>query len=175
MHSADDYQQQLNALLPPGPVWEALRSDPLMQGLLLAWADELARVDASNDSLLDEADPRTTVQLLTEWEAFASLPSACSPANQTQAQRQAALAQRLTGATAITRPSVVQMAADLGVSIAIVEHSAHRYGDRYGRTYGGTDWQLTWDVVYAGPQNALLECAISTVAPAGYLLRFVLM
>lgn len=170
---AEAYQQQLDALLPPGIVWDALRSDALLQGVLLAWADELARVETSDESLLDEADPNTTDQLLAEWEAFASLPDSCSPGDQTLQQRRAALAIRLAGQAPVSRPDLIAAAAAMGITITITEYHASRYGEPYGGLYGGIDWQFTWEVAIPGPgPETLLECMVSRYAPAGFIVRF---
>jgi len=58
--------------------------------VLLACADELARVDSRAYDLLDEADPRTAVELLPEYERELELVAAPSVA-----ERQANVAARI--------------------------------------------------------------------------------
>mgnify|MGYP001809569769 CR=1 FL=1 len=74
----DDYLAQLVALLPTGP---AIPREPggVLLRLLEAPAAELARVDLRGAALLDEADPRATAELLTDWQRAFGLPDACSP------------------------------------------------------------------------------------------------
>ena len=74
----DDYLAQLVALLPTGP---AIPREPggVLLRLLEAPAAELARVDLRGAALLDEADPRATAELLTDWQHAFGLPDACSP------------------------------------------------------------------------------------------------
>ncbi|WP_241085114.1 putative phage tail protein [Candidatus Vondammii sp. HM_W22] len=48
------------------------------------------------ESLLNEANPRATYELLAEWEAFANLPDTCTGSTLTLQERRAVLVQRLT-------------------------------------------------------------------------------
>ena len=69
VRTQDDYAASLAALLPEGLAWSR---DPdskpmqLMQGWAGGWADVAI---AANALLVVEGDPRTTVQMLPEWEA----------------------------------------------------------------------------------------------------------
>lgn len=56
----------LSAFLPPGRVWRL--ADSVLSKLLLAFADELARVDGRANDLYEEADPRTADELIPEYE-----------------------------------------------------------------------------------------------------------
>jgi hypothetical protein len=56
----------LKGLLPQGKLWGLI--DDLVEALLLACADELVRIDERARALIDEADPRTTLELLPEYE-----------------------------------------------------------------------------------------------------------
>lgn len=74
--SALQYRQQLVALQPPG---QALPTAPdsLWIQLLQALADEYARVDGRVGQLLRESDPRTSFELLPDWERVTGLPDPC--------------------------------------------------------------------------------------------------
>ena len=65
-HDADAWRGQLERLLPSGPAW-AVPADGTMDNLLAALADEFARADGRITALLDEADPRTALELLGNW------------------------------------------------------------------------------------------------------------
>ncbi len=59
---ATDYTAQLQALLPPGPLWDALRQPGTTAAeLVAALAEELARLDARTEDLLAELDPRSAL------------------------------------------------------------------------------------------------------------------
>jgi hypothetical protein len=87
--AAAAYQRMLQALLPQGKLWPLVGTSTL-SSLLLASADELARVDARVDDLLREAVPATAVEMLPEYEAELELTAAA-----TTAERQANVVARL--------------------------------------------------------------------------------
>lgn len=64
--SAAAYARSMKALLPPGKLWHMVGG--VLEKLLVACAQELARVDQRALDLLEEADPRTTSELLAEYE-----------------------------------------------------------------------------------------------------------
>lgn len=68
--TADDYRTALQALLPRGAAWTRSPEAVLMR-VLAACAEEPERVDERADDLLDEADPRATLELLSDWERVA--------------------------------------------------------------------------------------------------------
>ena len=76
--TAIEIRDRLAGLLPPGPIW---RFDPAsrLALFLLGAGTELARVHNKIASLVDEMDPRTTDDLLTDWERVAGLPEHCDP------------------------------------------------------------------------------------------------
>lgn len=74
--AAAAYARMMTALLPPGRLWRTV--DGVLGRLLLACADELARLDARGDDLLDEADPRTADELLPEYERELDLEEAAT-------------------------------------------------------------------------------------------------
>lgn len=93
--TAAAYLAQLQALLPQGAAWPR-DADATLTQLLAALAEELARVDLRADDLLNEADPRTTYELLTDWERVAGLPDPCTPDDASIDERRMSLVQRLT-------------------------------------------------------------------------------
>ncbi len=92
---APDYQAQLQQLLPPGSAWTR---GPLswMTQLLGGLAPTYANVEARALNLLDEADPRTTLELLPDWERVAGLPDPCAGADQAIELRRQLLVAKLT-------------------------------------------------------------------------------
>ena len=71
-----DYLSQLLALQPPGA---ALPREPesVWVRLLAALADGFERVDARSNDLVRESDPRSCIELITDWERVCGLPGAC--------------------------------------------------------------------------------------------------
>lgn len=181
---AEGYTRLLQALLPTGSVWPR---DPeaTLTKLLAAWAAELARVDQRGDDLVDEADPRTAFEMLTDWERVCGLPGACHGTAEGLAQRRAAVANQLTFRGGQSRAFFLSLAAALGYQVGIEEFRPLRAGDLAGsRTYDD-EWAFVWRV--RGPEasaisvlragggagerlrtwgNALLECEIGRRSPA---------
>lgn len=78
-HTAQTYAIILWQLLPPGRLWRRI-ADALFYDILLANADELTRLDQRALDLIEEADPRTAVELLPEYERELDLESTGSTA-----------------------------------------------------------------------------------------------
>lgn len=92
--SADAYARQLRELLPPGAAFSP-EDDSEISATLQALAQELARVDARGVDLINESDPRTANETITDWERVLKLPDdrvTVIPA--TLAERQIAITQK---------------------------------------------------------------------------------
>lgn len=78
MGGINGYFLQLQALQPPG---SALPRDTesVWSRLLGALSDELERVENRSEALVRESDPRTTEEMLTDWERVCGLPDECDP------------------------------------------------------------------------------------------------
>lgn len=124
--SAIDYRDHLVHLQPHSDYFgmQAFPTDANSNWvqLLLAIAEELARIDASAGALLDEVDPRTTTQLLDDWERVLDLPDDCFPAAQTTQERRNAIIAKLNALGGTTITYFEQLAAAAGFSnISITE------------------------------------------------------
>lgn len=116
--SANDYLRQLQALLPSGPAWT--RGDAaVLTALLLSLAQEFGRVDARAADLARELDPRTTVELLPDWERALGLPDACTGPLTSLDERRAAVVVRLCGSSLPPRQYYTRLAALLGYTVTI--------------------------------------------------------
>jgi uncharacterized protein YmfQ (DUF2313 family) len=181
--TAAEYLAQLQALLPPGAAWRRDAGSALTE-FLAALAEELARIDQRVDALLDEADPRTTTELLTDWERVAGLPDACTGPLPTLAQRRAALVARLTSIGGQSRAYFIALAASLGYTVTITEYRPYHVNSHVNDPLNSELWTFVWQVnaalntvrrftVNAGVNeplaawgNELLECVIRRFAPA---------
>lgn len=149
------YAGQLRQLLPRGLAWEFGR-DSVFAQLLAGLAEELARVDARGLDMLEEADPRTALELLPDWERVAGLPDACTGRPDNAGERQAALQQKLTGLGGQSRQAFIELAARLGYVIWIEEHRPARVGARIGDCLNGPDFAFCW-TVHVRPFDGYLE------------------
>lgn len=182
--TAADYLNQLQALLPHGPAWPR-EPDALLTRMLSGFAEELARVDARLAVLVNEADPRGTYELLTDWERVAGLPDSClAGATQSTAERRSALVARLTTIGGQTPAYFVALAASLGYAVTVSEFRPYRVNSAVNDPIYGELWIFVWQVnsaldtvrrftvqgavddPLASWGNAILECAISRLKPA---------
>ncbi|MBD3728772.1 MAG: DUF2313 domain-containing protein [Sphingomonadales bacterium] len=149
------YANQLAQLLPRGAAWE-VAPDSLRARLLEALAEEFARIDGRGGALLDEADPRTTLELLPDWERVAGLPDSCTGAPDSVQERQVALREKLTGVAGQNAAAFIEAAARIGYVITIEEHRPARMGMRLGERLNGADWAYTW-TARISPFDSYLE------------------
>lgn len=184
--TADQYREQLKALLPPGRAFPRERGSTL-DNLLDAMAQELARLDARADRLTTEAVPSTTAELLTDWERVAGLPDSCSGLlSDTLQGRRADLVSKLISRGGQSPAYFIELAAALGYEVTIEEFRPFRAGwSRAGDALTNGDWVYTWRVrapevtvthFRAGQSaageplvrwgNEALECRIRQNAPA---------
>ena len=164
---AADYRDQLKALLPPGDAWTAEEGEPLNQ-LLLAFGDGMVAFDARLLELLEEADPRTTNELVGAWEAVVGLPDECIDISPFIAQRRAAIWQKLVGLGGQTPAYFLAVADRLGFDVTIQEFPTFHAGSYCGMPAYSADWKYVWHVtVHSAPTDPLvLACVFRNLAPA---------
>ena len=189
---ASDYLAQAQALLPPGPAWPR-SADAYITRLLLGLSSELERAEGRAAGLLEEADPRTSAELLIDWERVAGLPDGCvsdAGLNPSTEQRRAALLGRLTMQGAQSISYFEQLAASLGYTVTVSESHVFDVNDDVSELIYGIAWAHVWQVqsvlnqpVYffvtstvADPlgswSNVILECVLSRFKPAHTVLLF---
>jgi uncharacterized protein YmfQ (DUF2313 family) len=158
---------ELKKFSPRGQLWDFLRGG-FVERLLKALGDGLVATEADIDTLTTEADPRTTSQLLPDWEATCGLPDGCVPGGGSTAQRRNAVVGRLVATGGASRAYLIGLAAKFGYVITIDEPAPFTFrvtsplasGLVYSTCNGTCDDQLqTFGV-------AQLECLIERVKPA---------
>ena len=184
--TADDYRRQMQALMPRGMAW-ALAPLAWMTRLLAGLSEEFARIDARVRDLIGESDPRTTIEMLADWERTLALPDNCSNvlAPTLQGRRDDVLS-KLVGIGGQSRAYYIAVAARLGYAITIEEFVPFRVGrSRVGNRVYSQDWTWVWRV--NGPPvkitafrvgrsrmgerlrswgNSALECRLTQIKPA---------
>ncbi|MGE0487324.1 MAG: YmfQ family protein [Gammaproteobacteria bacterium] len=181
--TAAQYREQLAALLPLGAAWPR-EGDSVLGRVLLAVADELARLDARAWDLVDEADPRTTVELLPEWERAFGLPDPCVDQPDTYGERIDALVEKVTRIGGQSPGYFIAVAARLGYTITITEFDPFTFASTFDELLYGQDWQFAWQVnapeetvrwfeytsgfdePLADWGNEQLECVLTRLKPA---------
>ncbi|NBB51512.1 DUF2313 domain-containing protein [Rhizobium sp. CRIBSB] len=143
MRSVEAYTHQLQALLPGGPIWTR---DPAarLTAVLAALAAEFARLDQRAEQLTVELDPRTTYEMLTDWERVLGLPDGCTPVTGTISERRAAVIQKLTSLGGQTPAFFVALAAALGFEVVIHEFDPDVDDYSPGLDITGGKWRHAW-------------------------------
>lgn len=90
------YTVHLVKLLPQGMAWSDKATANIYK-LLEGMAGELAKSQMRFDKIIAEADPRTTLELLPEWEKHAGLPDECSKLGDNIQKRRENVILKLTG------------------------------------------------------------------------------
>lgn len=120
----DKHRNHLIRLMPLGKAWDAVK-DPgtLLFKLLEALALEYARVECSARRIIEEADVRTTSDLLEDWETFAR-PNTCGPIPIDPDARRASLHAKLTEQTNSSIPQMIEIAQNLGYTSVVITEFA---------------------------------------------------
>jgi uncharacterized protein YmfQ (DUF2313 family) len=185
------YGRMLQALLPGGPAW-AVEPGSVLSHVLLGVAEELARVTARGEALLEEADPRTALELLEDWERVLGLPDSCLLAiPDSLSERRVLVAQKARALGGQTPQFFIDLAATLGYAVTITEFRPLYAGFAAGDPCCGDAWAYAWQVniplagittfvagSFAGDRlrgwgSLDLECIIGRSAPAHTTVLFV--
>jgi uncharacterized protein YmfQ (DUF2313 family) len=128
-----EYAWGLSGLLPQGIAWPRW-AEALQQMVVYGLAGIFGYADGRADDLLvRESDPRTTIELLPDWERNWGLPDPCYDGPSTIGERQKALVQRMTLLGNQSRQFYIDQAAYIGYTIVISEYRPFMVGvDRCG-------------------------------------------
>ena len=184
MPSIEQYRDRLHSLIPPGRLWS---DDPtsILARLLGGFSAEFERLESRAGDLLLEADPRSTTDLLAQWEAVAGLPDPCHGLGITLEARRAELTAKITLQGSMSRQFYIDVAASLGfVVVSLDEFSPSNPGPG-GLGFSGTDWWFVWrlniddtggisyftctsgcDEPLATWGDDVIECVIDRIKPA---------
>jgi uncharacterized protein YmfQ (DUF2313 family) len=182
---AADFLAAMQALLPRGRVWPR-DPDAVQTKVLSGLAPCYERQTARANYLLVDGFPKTTVELLPEWEETLGLPDPCAGVAPTIAARQAQVLARFAGVGGQTPAYYIAYAALLGYTITITQYAPARVGQsRVGQPLNGSAWAFAWKInaplntivrstigvsragdPLASWGNAVLQCEISEIVPA---------
>lgn len=126
--TGDDYGEAFAKLFPTGPAWPQ-DEQTVFQRVIRALAQIFGYVDERAGVLLQvESDPRSTFELLEEWERAFGLPDECVAEPLSIEDRRKALLNRMTSEGGQSRAFFISVAAALGYTITIREYSPFMAG-----------------------------------------------
>lgn len=183
-----DYSHQIDELLPRGPIWKRTPGGAL-DAVLYALGREAARVDARINQVIEESDPRTSIEELARWFDDYGIPSACleAIADPSQEQMRQELLAKITSNLGLTAAFFESLAGTLGYQAKVTTFTEHDVNVDVEHPLYETQWttvmalgitirsngnaeylDVTWgaDEPLARWGNALLECVIRALAPA---------
>lgn len=198
MDVSAQYRDAILKLFPKGKVWFA-EPGSLLYSLAWGAGDELARLQARALQLIEEADPRTTQEMLADWQRAMGLPDSCCPPGQSSAQQRFEVIVRFKGGYGNSPQAFINIAADLGFTVMVTPWFApFQVGSGYATNckVGGAltngDWRYAFKINgqlngvvshfqvgrnvvgdrLASWGNTQLECKISQAAPAHSIVVF---
>lgn len=179
--SALAYARQLAQLLPRGGLWN-FEPGSVLGKLLLGIADELARIDARSEDLVEEWDPRTAVELLPDWERALGLPDGCVGLASVVSERQLGVTAKLSARGGQTAAYYVALAAGMGFVAAVDEPAPLIWRLSVDLAQSTSPYQLRSSLFRAGSSRAgdrvamsyvaELECVVGRAKPAHVLAWF---
>lgn len=189
----DDFLVQAEASLPTGPAWSRAPAS-VRRALLRGFLGNHARVWARMRDLLEESDPRTCYETVTDWERDCGLPDPCvgELAPDIEGRRRDIVAKRQMGA--ITTPQqFIDLCAVLGYEVTVTEFRPFRTWSDCNAFLNteAVGWTHSWLVTVQGeplitvmrcnsPCDSFLrnwgysslECTLLAIKPAHTLLMF---
>lgn len=147
------YEGVVRALLPRGIAFRS-PNGPNLKAVLDAMAAALVDGHVRVESLIDEANPRTTGELLIDWENAAGLPDACQGPLDSVALRRAALVDRLGWSLSPTVDGIEAVALLYDSLIEIEEQTYLKVGARVGDRCGNVPEGWPWTFVVHLPSVA---------------------
>lgn len=189
------YKSLFKKLLPKGRLWAA-EPGSLFDSLLEGLAIEPARVEGRGIDFLNEMDPRTTFEMLDNWERLLRIPDECTPPGDVSLyQRRVRILQKLTTGGGQSLSFFKLIAKQLGYDVSVIDTVEYhpfragisRAGDALnnGNAENENGWAYTFSILgtaslirrfragqsTAGDrlvliENQTLECVIGRFAPA---------
>lgn len=153
----DDFLHFLQALLPEGPAWTRSPKANLTK-ILRAKAAMLLFTYERAQKIIQEANPRTTEEMLPDWEDICQLDGTGSTS-----ERQSNLVSFLTEQNSQAINSYKKIAEQLGVEIEVLHHEPFRAGySRCGGNCecGNEDIIFFWEVLIL---SAISDKAVETL------------
>lgn len=183
MSAQEELGRKLEQISPPGRVWP--RVGTIARRVMEGLAGRLAEAERRSNEILTEIDPRTTTELLPDYERLFGLPTGCVTVPQTIVERRAAVFDRMTSVRGASPAELIDLARRVAPAASIIEYRPFVAGSNAGDYLTNGSWLYTFTLqtveepyVFfrtgtSGAGDALvsltratLECLVGDAAPA---------
>ncbi|HCU26116.1 MAG TPA: phage tail protein [Deltaproteobacteria bacterium] len=164
-----DYRNLISQLFPSGDAWNQ-NEGSTWKKLIHAFADEFFRIDRRAQDLLNEADPRTTYEMLEDWERCVGLPDECTGLANTLEERRDQVVAKLVKRGNQSIQFFKELAAPLGYAIEIEEYDQFHVGDRVGGRLYGVEWMHAFGAI--APLQSLRPFRVNSYTVEERLVEF---
>jgi uncharacterized protein YmfQ (DUF2313 family) len=148
------YKGLIRELFPKGWAWRIYK-ESVFAAFIDALAEEPARIEERGFDFLEEMDPRTTFEMLDNWERLLGLPDDCTPAGTPSIfERRVRVLQKLTTGGGQSKAFYQLIAQQLGYDVDVIDVEnfkdfrvgTARVGDRLtnGTVANDGGWAYTW-------------------------------
>lgn len=160
-------------LFPQGWAWN-IRDLSLIDKLLGAISTEFCRVEERAIKFSDELDPKTTFEMIDNWERLLGIPDECTPADADPSlfERRVRICQKLVTGGGQSPAFFKEIASQLGYDADIIDVQNFkdfrvgeaRVGDRLSNgSTPGTGWGYTFAIVAPAELTRAFRVGQSTV------------
>ena len=118
MNKLEIYKAQIRSLFPRGKLWTFIPGG-VLDSLITGIAQEFIRIDDRAADLIRESDPRTTVELLPDWERVMGLPGVCGNLAENDDERRNQVVAKLIQAGPQNKAFFAALAQSLGYDVDV--------------------------------------------------------
>lgn len=118
----DRYRRLIKGLFPTGKAW-TFAKDSDQEKTIEAFSFEPCRIEERGFDMLDELDPRTTFEMLDNWERLLKIPDECTPENSDPnlQERRTRILQKLTTGGGQSDAFFILIASQLGYDVSVFD------------------------------------------------------
>ena len=161
--SVEAYTSLIMKLFPKGRAWVGLNIETLMQ----AFAKEVKRVSDAIEGIMDNADPSTTVDYMSDWNRVCGLPEPLFELADTDEGRRAEIIAKLRSTGGQSKAYFIALAATLGHTVTIKDDFDYFHaGSHAGDLTAGVAWVYTFELTVSGFPDPKLEYTVNRLKPA---------
>ena len=156
----NEYSKVIRRLFPRGLAWlRVFDQTSNLYKLLDSYANETCRIHERADQLIREVDPRTTLELLEDWERLLGLPDECDPSTtQTIQERRTRVIQVLTTRGGQNEAFYKTLASNFGFDVDVIsaeDQPPFVAGSRAGDRLTNGNWRYAF--VIKAPAEFLVK------------------